>query len=41
MQGGLSYHVERDHIAEGDLARFVALDKMLVDQDRTAASRQP
>jgi len=40
MQGGSSYHIKRDHIAEGDLARFVALYKMLVDQDRAAPSRQ-
>jgi hypothetical protein len=35
-----SYHVESDHILEGNLAGFVALDKLLVDQNRAATSGQ-
>jgi hypothetical protein len=40
MQGNGSYHVERDHITEGDFARFVAPYEMLVDQHRAAPSGQ-
>jgi|TARA_R110002003_G_scaffold44_8_gene3286 hypothetical protein len=32
------YHVESDHIAEGDLASFVALNKMLINPDGAASS---
>jgi hypothetical protein len=35
-----SYHVEGDHILEGNLAGFVALHELLVYQDRAAASGQ-
>jgi hypothetical protein len=31
-------HVESDHIAEGDLASFVALNKMLINPDGAASS---
>jgi hypothetical protein len=30
MQGSGSYHIKRDHIAEGDLTRLVALHEMFV-----------
>jgi hypothetical protein len=40
MQGNGSYHVKRDHITEGDFARFVAPYEMLVDQHRAAPSGQ-
>jgi hypothetical protein len=36
----ISYHIEGDHIAKGDLARLVPLDKMLVDEHRATASGQ-
>jgi len=36
----VSYHVKGDDIAERDLASLVALNQMLVDQDRTAPRRQ-
>ncbi len=32
-----AYHVEGNHIFEGDFASFVFLDETLVDQDRTGA----
>lgn len=35
-----AYHVERDYIAKRDLARLVALHKILVDDDRAASRRQ-
>jgi len=34
------YHIERDHIAERDLASFVALNETLVHQNWTASSGQ-
>jgi hypothetical protein len=40
MQGSGSYHIKGNHIAERDFTGFVALNKMLVNQDRTASSRQ-
>jgi hypothetical protein len=40
MQGSGSYHIKGNHIAERDFTGFMALDKMLVDQDGAASSRQ-
>jgi hypothetical protein len=40
MQGSGSYHVKGNHIVERDFTGFVALHKMLVDQDGAASSRQ-
>ena len=37
MQCNCPYHIESNHIAKGDLASFVALNKMLVDQDWAAS----
>jgi hypothetical protein len=39
-RSGLSYHVESDHIAERYFASFVALNKVLVDQDGAASRGQ-
>jgi hypothetical protein len=35
-----AYHVKGDHIAERYFASFVALNKILVDQNRAASRRQ-
>jgi hypothetical protein len=40
VQDYLPYHVEGNHITERDLAGFVALDKMLIDQDGAASCGQ-
>ena len=40
LQGDGSYHIEGNHIAERDLASFVAVNEVLVDQDGTASCRQ-
>ena len=40
VQDSELYHIECNDMAERDLASFVALDKMLIDQDRAASGRQ-
>jgi hypothetical protein len=40
VQDFVPYHVEGDHIAERDVANLVALNEMLIDQDRAASSWQ-
>ena len=35
-----SYHVESDNITKRDIASFVTLDKMLIDENWAAARRQ-
>jgi hypothetical protein len=35
-----AHHVEGNHIAKRDLAGFVALDELLINQDRAAPSGQ-
>ncbi len=39
-QADVFVHIECDHVGEGDIIVLVCLDEMLVNEFRTAASRQ-